>query len=150
MRLFCTWGLSPSTDRAPEECAVKPAIGPIHHLAVLVEDLAGAEAFYSGVLGLEIEKRWPDDAGGTRSIWLALGNGARLMLERATTGDARRASMGAGWHLLALTIRKEDRAAIESALLTAGIAVDSRSENTLYFRDPEGNRLALSHYPSEK
>ena len=125
------------------------ALGPIHHVAILVDDLARAESFYAGILGLPVEKRWPDDAGGTRSVWLGLGAGGRLMLERAAPGDLRRAPMGAGWHLLALSIRREDRDATEAALVAAGIAIESRSENSLYFRDPEGNRLALSHYPAK-
>ena len=125
------------------------ALGPIHHVALLVEDLGRAESFYAGVLGLPVEKRWPDDAGAPRAVWLDLGAGGRLMLERATPGDARRAPMGGGWHLLALSIRQEDRAATELALVAAGIAIESRTEHSLYFRDPEGNRLALSHYPAK-
>lgn len=123
-------------------------LGPIHHVAILVDDLDAAERFYASVLGLPVEKRWPDAAtGGTRSVWLALGAGALLMLERASPGDKRRGAMGGGWHLLALTIKPEDRKTVESALLAAGVAVDSRSDYTLYARDPEGNRIAFSHYP---
>ena len=39
----------------------------IHHLAVVVRDLDRAEAFYGGVLGLAVERRWSDEAGAPRS-----------------------------------------------------------------------------------
>lgn len=123
------------------------ALGPVHHLALLVSDLAGAEAFYAGVLGLRVERRWPDGAGGTRSVWLALGGDALLMLERADPGAARRAEAGGGWHLLAFTIAAGERATVEAALRERGVPVESRTDHTLYLRDPEGNRLALSHWP---
>lgn len=124
-------------------------IGPIHHVAILVEDLEGAERFYAGVLGLSVDRRWPDDAGGTRSVWLTLPGGAILMLERAAPGATRRATDGGGWHLIALSIPVTARAAVESALAAAGIPIERRTDYTLYLRDPEHNLLALSHHPAK-
>ncbi len=122
-------------------------LGPIHHLAILVADLAGAEAFYCGVLGFRIERRWAEKDGTTRSIWLKVGNDALLMLEKAEPKAARRAEGGGGWHMLAFTIDATDRARLEAKLAKRGIAIEGRTDYTLYFRDPEGNRLALSHWP---
>ena len=122
-------------------------LGPIHHIAVLAEDLAAAEAFYAGVLGFRVDRRWQEQDGSARSIWLGLGNDAILMLEKAEPGDARRADAGGGWHLLAFSIRAEDRPRIESELSRKRIPIDSRTDYTLYVRDPEGNRVGLSHYP---
>lgn len=123
------------------------ALGPIHHFALLVEDLAVAEVFYAGTLGLRVERRWPDASGGTRSVWLSLGNDALLMLEQADAGSRRRAELGAGWHLLAFTIAAAERSRIESELRARNIPIESRTDYTIYVRDPEGNRLAFSHYP---
>ncbi|HUR26770.1 MAG TPA: VOC family protein [Planctomycetota bacterium] len=123
------------------------SLGPVHHLALLVEDLAAAEAFYAGTLGLRVERRWPEAAGGTRSVWLSLGNDAILMLEKADPGATRRADYGGGWHLLAFTITAGERAKLESDLRARNIAIESRTDYTLYVRDPEGNRIAFSHYP---
>jgi catechol 2,3-dioxygenase-like lactoylglutathione lyase family enzyme len=123
------------------------ALGPIHHVALLVEDLAQAEAFYSGTLGLRIERRWPEKDGSTRSVWLSLGNDVILMLEKADPGTKRRAELGGGWHLLAFTIGAAERAKLESELVRRHIPIESRTDYTLYVRDPEGNRLAFSHYP---
>src|SRR5689334_772473 len=63
-----------------------PARLPVHHVAVLVADLARAERFYGGVLGLAVIKRHDDARGAPRSIWFALGDetGAFLAVELAT------------------------------------------------------------------
>ena len=69
--------------------AMPPAVDAklsVHHLAVVVEDLGRAEAFYAGVLGLAVIRRWEDDRGSPRSVWLALGGGAFLAVERAGEG----------------------------------------------------------------
>jgi catechol 2,3-dioxygenase-like lactoylglutathione lyase family enzyme len=48
-----------------------------HHLAIQVHDLARAERFYTGVLGLTVVRRWPwpaEEHGrtGERALWLSL------------------------------------------------------------------------------
>lgn len=122
-------------------------LGPVHHIALLVRDLPAAEAFYAGVLGLRVERRWPESDGSLRSVWLALGNDMLLMLEKASPADAPRGDMGAGLHLLAFTIAAADRGRIEQELTRRRIAIEKRSDYTLYARDPEGNRIAFSHWP---
>ena len=52
-----------------------------------------------------------------------------------------------GWHLLALSIQPGERAAVEQMLQEHGVSVEERSDYSLYIRDPEGNRIALSHWP---
>ena len=117
----------------------------VHHLAVLVDDLEQAESFYVGVLGLTVERRWEDDAGGTRSVWVRAGL-QLVMLER-TQDAGRRPEGGGGWHLLALQIEPGERDAWRGALSAAGVAIERESDFSLFFRDPEGNRLAFSHWP---
>jgi catechol 2,3-dioxygenase-like lactoylglutathione lyase family enzyme len=108
----------------------------IHHLAVFVADLARAEKFYSGVLGLTIQRRWEE-----RSIWYDLGGAAFLAVEQvadATPGPAL---------ALALTIDAGERGAWRHRLATAGVVVERESPYSLYFRDPDGNLLGVSHWP---
>jgi len=118
----------------------------IHHLAVVVHDLERAERFYSGLLGLPVLKRWSDDHGQPRSIWLELENGTFLAVERASTHGAR-ADGDPGWHCVALGISRSDREMWRTKLEAAGHPVIRSSDFTLYVRDPEGQLVGLSHYP---
>ena len=125
-------------------------IAGFHHLAIQCADLARCEAFYRDVLGLPVMKRWQDEAGAERSVWLAVdGQGAFLALERAGAAPtvAPWKAPDAGLHLVALRIALADRAAWEARLAAAGVAIEHRSRYTLYVRDPEGNRVGLSHHP---
>jgi glyoxylase I family protein len=134
---------------------VTPNVQGMHHVAVQVRDLAAAERFYAGVLGLPVLTRWPEADGSPRSLWLEAGGGAFLALEKAAAeavgaGEGRAFKDGhAGWHLVALRIAAGERAAWGERLLAAGVAVEFESRWTLYVRDPEGNRVALSHHPEE-
>jgi catechol 2,3-dioxygenase-like lactoylglutathione lyase family enzyme len=128
----------------------------ISHFAIKVRDLVAAERFYCGVLGMRIERRWPDAGGtGIRSVWVRTGDdaGTFLALEALATGQATVPPAAAangeqqGHHLLALRIRLDQRASFEARLAAAGVKVSHRTVFTMYFADPEGNRLGLSHYP---
>lgn len=121
----------------------------VHHLAIGVRDLPAAEAFYTSVLGLPVQRRWPraDGAPGDRSVWLDLGGGAFLALERAEEPGGARAPASEGYLLAALSIAHGERAAWEAWLASAGVAVVRRTPYTLYVEDPEGNRIGLSHWP---
>jgi glyoxylase I family protein len=136
------------TDAAP---------GGVHHVAIAVRDLDLLEAFYTGVLGLPVLRRWPmaghdGGDGRDRSVWLDLGSGAFLALERAA--DEKVAREGAaspdrpyGYLMIALRITRAARPGWEERLAAAGVAVVGRTAYTLYVADPEGNRVGLSHWP---
>jgi glyoxylase I family protein len=123
----------------------------VHHLAVVVRDLDRAEAFYAGVLGLPVARRWSDEAGAPRSIWLTLGGGAFLAVERGSDAAPERGAGSEvarpGWHCVALGIAPEERASLRTRLAAAGFPVERESPFTLYVRDPEGNLVGFSHYP---
>lgn len=119
---------------------------PLHHLAVVVADLARAEAFYVDLLGLPIERRWDDDAGAHRSTWVSLERGF-LALERAAAAGPTRGDDAPGLHCLALGIAPNEREAWRARLGAAGHPVERESAYTLYVRDPDGNLVGLSHFP---
>ena len=130
-----------------------PAISGLHHVAVQVRDLAAAERFYAGVLGLPVLQRFAEADGSPRSLWLDTGSGAFLALEKASAdvvpaGAGRGFKDGhAGWHLVALRIEAGERATWRTRLSEAGAPVEFESRWTLYVRDPDGNRVGLSHHP---
>ena len=124
-----------------------------HHLAIQVKDLPRAEAFYIDVLGLKLVRRWSYEDGrpGERSLWLSVASGEEFIA--LETCDVDRAysfrDPHGGLHLLALRIPAKDRASWERHLQEKGVEIVHRTRWTIYFRDPEGNRIGLSHYPDE-
>lgn len=118
----------------------------LHHLALGARDVEKVAQFYRDVLGLPETARHHDDAGALRSIWLDLG-GAVLMIERTTEPPRRVEGVGSGPFLIAVTVSPDARAELERALADAGAPIETRSEHSSYTRDPEGNRVAISHYP---
>jgi glyoxylase I family protein len=131
-----------------------PAPAGVHHLAIAVRDLPATVSFYQDVLGLPVLRRWPapegaaiDGASIDRSVWLDLGAGAFLALERTAAGVPGRDDQLPGLQLLALRIAVAARAEWEGSFARAGVPIVHRTAYTIYVRDPEGNRIGLSHWP---
>ena len=122
-----------------------------HHLAIQCADLQRCERFYTEVLGLAVLRRWPREEGGDRSVWLSMGDGEFLALERALEPPAAQAWRDGkpGLHLLSLRIALSERRAWEARLEAAGVPVVHHTRWTLFFHDPEGNRIGLSHHPED-
>jgi len=120
----------------------------MHHLAIKVRDLARAEHFYCQVLGLLVQRRWPDENGqGDRSLWLDLGAHSFLALERATRDREHLAEEEPGLHMFALRIERGERQAWIERLSRAGVPLYRQTDFTIYFHDPDGNRIGLSPWP---
>jgi glyoxylase I family protein len=117
-----------------------------HHLALGARDLERVAAFYRDLLGLCEVSRHHEPGRRLRSIWLDLG-GAVLMIEQTEEPARPVQGIGAGPFLLALAVGPAERVALERSLAMAGFPVEARTEHTVYLRDPEGNRVALSSYP---
>jgi glyoxylase I family protein len=108
----------------------------IHHVAFRTTDLPRLERFYRDVLGFAVLRR--DDARG--SVWLDA-DGAVLMLERAEPGEPP--VPPASRELVAFAV--DDRETWRSR-----VDVEAETAHTLYFRDPDGRRLAVSSYPFDR
>jgi hypothetical protein len=57
----------------------------VSELVLEVVDLAAAETFYAGALGLPVVERWPD----REAIWVMAGDRTRIGLWRPQVGLAR-------------------------------------------------------------
>jgi len=123
-----------------------------HHLAIQVHDLGRAEAFYAGLLGLPVIRRWADDAGAPRSVWVGLDGGGFLALERCDEPAVAQpfSVPGPQLHVLAVAIDPACRDDWEARLVGAGFAKEKETPFTFYVRDPDGNRIGLSHFPHER
>jgi catechol 2,3-dioxygenase-like lactoylglutathione lyase family enzyme len=121
----------------------------LHHIALGAHDVEGVAAFYRDVLGLAETARHETPEGALRSIWLDLG-GSVLMVEHTEASAEPVDGVGKGPFLLAVAITPQERPALEAALEAAGAPVESRSDYSSYARDPEGNRVAISHYPERQ
>ena len=120
----------------------------VHHIAIKVRDLARAEHFFVQTLGLAVLRRWPAPEGsGERSLWLDLGAGAFLALERSSNQREPLAADAPGLHLLALRIERAERQAWIERLANAACRSMQQTAFTIYCKDPEGNRIGLSHWP---
>ena len=117
-------------------------VGPVHHVALRVEDVERSLAFYGGLLGLRERRRFEEN-GRLRSAWLDA-SGFVLMLERRLRGDGAHGGSG---HLLAFSVH--DLGAWESRFSAAGLPILDRTPHTLYFRDPDGHRVGLSDFAFE-
>lgn len=122
-----------------------------HHLAMQVRDIEGQAAFYREVLGLVELARHRREDGTVRAVWLGLPEGGFLALEEVAE-EAERGTFRhqrPGLFLLALRIAPEDRAAVLAELDRRRVPVVHQTRWTVYFQDPEGNRIGLSHHPHE-
>lgn len=116
-----------------------PALS-LHHLAFRTSDPGALAAFYADVLGLRVVR----EREGA-SVWLELGGGGVLMVERALAGE-RRAVPGT-LELVAFRVDARGRDAVRARLAERGVAIEQETEHTTYFRDPDGRRVAVSTHP---
>jgi glyoxylase I family protein len=114
----------------------------LHHLAFRTPNVEPLAAFYRDVVGLPAR---PGGAPG-RSVWLALGDGI-VMIERAEPNELRAAE--GTFELVAFAVPAREMQDARARLEAHGVAIEASTRFTVYFRDPEGRRLAFSHYPEE-
>jgi glyoxylase I family protein len=110
----------------------------IHHLALKVQDVETCAKFYQDILKLKLIKEQAKEEQ-LYSKWFDC-DGSILMIERE---EGLAANNG---FVITLEIELKDRPSWIEWLHQSGVEIKHQTEHTLYFQDPEGNRLALSHY----
>ncbi len=111
----------------------------IHHLALRTPDVEKLARHYESVCKLP---RLEVQSSG--AVWLAAA-GVVLMLEKSAADEIGPSSRSLD--LLAFQLSAgETLEKADARLATQGIPIESRTEFTLYFRDPDGRRNALSAY----
>jgi glyoxylase I family protein len=118
----------------------------VHHIAVGARDVERVTRFYRELLDLPEVARRHTDAGELRAVWLDAA-GTLIMIEQTRESERRLEATGAGPFLLAFHAGADERARLERVLEAAGFPIEERTRYSSYARDPEGNRVALSHYP---
>jgi catechol-2,3-dioxygenase len=118
----------------------------LDHFGIEVRDLAGAEAFYTGLLGLKVSRRLGDQ------IILELVGSPLALFERKDLPppDLGRIEqpLGKGHHAFRVSVA--DFECARASFAEAGVPhkgpVDWGDHDCLYFLDPDGNLLELITY----
>jgi catechol 2,3-dioxygenase-like lactoylglutathione lyase family enzyme len=129
-----------------QDCCSDPPVR-VNHVAVKTSDLARAERFYAELLGAPVLRRFVQDDGEERSVWLGEDGGPFLAVERAEQEGAPKTEGAPGWHTVAFGIDRGERAAVLERARRLGAAVLRETPWSIFVRDPDGNVVALSHWP---
>jgi catechol 2,3-dioxygenase-like lactoylglutathione lyase family enzyme len=149
-----------SAERAAEsaghrdgESAVSLLPPALHHVALGTRDVERLAQFYRALFGVDEMTRHRGEGGELRSIWIELASGI-LMIEKSSAPEGRfaprREGVGLGWFLLAFRVTAAQRERLEQRVEELGSSIESRSRHSSYFRDPDGNRLAISEYGTDE
>jgi len=111
----------------------------LHHAALRARDVEATTAFYARMLDL-IEVR----AERPRSVWLGLGDGSVLMIERREAGEP--AIPAGSLELIAFRVDEASKASIRKRAIEDG-SFDGETAHTVYLRDPDGRRVGVSTFP---
>ncbi|HJZ86314.1 MAG TPA: VOC family protein [Polyangia bacterium] len=126
--------------------ADRPAPGRLWHLALQVADVARMERFYMEILGFVIEWKPDDD-----NVYLTSGRDNLALHRRG--GEERPGPDSRLAHLGLVVERADDVDGWADWLRAQGVPIDSEPRThrdgarSLYFRDPEGNRIQIIHHP---
>jgi len=124
------------------------ALERLDHFGIEVRDLATAEAFYTGVLGLRVSRRL-----GDQTIFDLAGSPLALFERRdLPPPDLGRIDqpLGKGHHAFRVSTADFERArtTFAQAQVPHKGPVDWGDHDCLYFLDPDGNLLELIAYRS--
>lgn len=115
-----------------------------HHMALKCHHLTAMGEFYGEVLRLDLVDQ-KKNGEELRSLWFKVGD-IILMIEKEAQLKEESKVNRPGWDILVFQIEKKQQDQWRRHLLENHIQIEDETDYTLYFRDPEGNRLGLSWY----
>jgi len=121
-------------------------IEALGHVVLRVSNLARAERFYAGLLGLPICARLEQD--GLKMVFFSLGDHHNLALSEVGEHAGRPDETSVGLHHVAFKIGTSlgELRGARDELTAAGVAatpVDHDVTKSLYFADPDGNGIEV-------
>ena len=121
----------------------------IHHLAFRSTNPLLLAEFYASVVGLTIVPPGTEGAPEASSgkVWLRA-ESTLVMVE--PRGESEPAPPAGSLELVAFGIEADERERCVARLGARGVTVEAETDFSIYFRDPEGRRVALSHYPDPR
>ena len=111
----------------------------LHHLAFRCNDYKEVSLFYKNLFKLKeifSQKKY--------SIWLKGSDDLVFMFEQATPGEARPESNN--HELICFYAEANEKKAIINELKKKNIEIESQTEKTIYFRDPENRKIGISDF----
>ena len=120
----------------------------LHHLALGARDVEALAQFYQNLFGLAHLKTHHDSQGEIRSVWLDLAPGILMIEKSEHQADVLSPmALGKGPFLIAFSVRENRKDKVIHDLAAHGLRLEGETDFTLYFRDPEQNRVAISWHP---
>jgi catechol 2,3-dioxygenase-like lactoylglutathione lyase family enzyme len=129
---------------APGDRPASTARG-VHHMALLSSDVERTVRFYQDVLGFPLTDIFENrDYRGSNHFFFDIGHGNLLaFFDFPDLGLGPYAEVLGGLHHVAISMEREQWAQAKKRLDEAGVAYQSESGTSIYFRDPDGARLEL-------
>lgn len=121
-------------------------IKALGHVVLRVTDRDRAERFYGDLLGLPLCARF--DEGGLKMAFFSLGNHHDFAVMEVPANDSPAGVSGAGLEHVAFNIGTtlDELREARSTLEAAGVSttpIDHEVTKSLYFQDPDGNRIEV-------
>jgi len=117
----------------------------LHHVALICSDVERTVRFYQDVLEFPLTEIFENrDYKGSSHFFFDIGNGNLLAFFDLPGLDlGRYAEVLGGLHHMAISVPPERWERLKGRLDAAGVAYQTESGTSIYFRDPDGARIEL-------
>jgi catechol 2,3-dioxygenase-like lactoylglutathione lyase family enzyme len=129
----------------PDETRPGSSARGLHHFAMVCRDVEETIRFYQGVLEFPLTEIFENrDYLGSNHFFFDIGNHNLLAFFDFPGLDLEPyAEVLGGLHHIAISVEPETWARLKLRLEDAGVAYQSESGTSVYFKDPNGARLEL-------